>query len=482
MKFRILGHACLEVTSGEKQLLCDPWLVGSAYWRSWWNYPPVPAGLVDNLDPDYIYLTHMHWDHFHGPTLRRLGLQRHILIPRTPDRRIYNDLRDMGCTKITELTHARPFRIGQELEITSYQFGHFPDSVLMIAAGGKTIMNANDCKIMGAPLKQVMRRHPKIDFLLRSHSSANARLCFEIIDRGGVHVDDQSKYNAEFADFARAVKPTYAIPFASNNCYLHPETEKFNKYLNLGDRVRDYFETHKIVNPKCVVCVPGDGWDDEKGFILSDKDWYTSREEHIQAYKDSKLPVVKTGMLREDRIVLKETSVARYAEQLFSGTPFFVRRLFRGKPITLIAHSKSGDAAYELDIYNRRFRKLKHWDDVVCPIQIHAHASVFLMCILQVNWNSLGISKRVRFRVRDEDRKIIVYFTELNDLFDCEVLPISKSLNLRFIGTWMRRYREIGLYLRIVADLIRGRDFAYRNYLPNTDAPLTFAIQRRRSA
>jgi UDP-MurNAc hydroxylase len=352
----------------------------------------------------------------------------------------------------------------------------------MIAAGGKTIMNANDCKIMGAPLKQVMRRHPKIDFLLRSHSSANARLCFEIIDRGGVHVDDQSKYNAEFADFARAVKPTYAIPFASNNCYLHPETEKFNKYLNLGDRVRDYFETHKIVNPKCVVCVPGDGWDDEKGFILSDKDWYTSREEHIQAYKDIKLPVVETGMLREDRIVLKETSVARYAEQLFSGTPFFVRRLFRGKPITLVAHSKSGDAAYELDIYNRRFRKLKHWDDVVCPIQIHAHASVFLMCILQVNWNSLGISKRVRFRVRDEDRKIIVYFTELNDLFDCEVLPISKSLNLRFIGTWMRRYREIGLYLRIVADLIRGRDFAYRNYLPNADAPLTFAIQRRRSA
>src|SRR5690348_18027489 len=42
MRFRILGHACLEVTSNSKQLLCDPWLVGSAYWRSWWNYPPVP--------------------------------------------------------------------------------------------------------------------------------------------------------------------------------------------------------------------------------------------------------------------------------------------------------------------------------------------------------------------------------------------------------------------------------------------------------
>ena len=74
MKFRILGHACLEVTAGHKQILCDPWLVGSSYWRSWWNYPPVPDGLIKTLNPDFIYLTHLHWDHFHGPTLRRLGL------------------------------------------------------------------------------------------------------------------------------------------------------------------------------------------------------------------------------------------------------------------------------------------------------------------------------------------------------------------------------------------------------------------------
>src|SRR5205814_3195917 len=55
-----------DLTSSSKQLLCDPWLVGSAYWRSWWNYPPVPDGLVETLHPDFIYLTHMHWDHFHG--------------------------------------------------------------------------------------------------------------------------------------------------------------------------------------------------------------------------------------------------------------------------------------------------------------------------------------------------------------------------------------------------------------------------------
>ena len=128
MNFRILGHACLEVSSAGTNLLCDPWLVGSAYWRSWWNYPPVPDGLVETLKPDYIYLTHLHWDHFHGPTLRRLGLEHHILVPKTPDRRIVDDLRAMGCSNITEIVHGKALQLGQRLRITSYQFGHFPDS------------------------------------------------------------------------------------------------------------------------------------------------------------------------------------------------------------------------------------------------------------------------------------------------------------------------------------------------------------------
>src|SRR6185295_4916310 len=71
MLFQILSHAGLLVQGAGKTLVCDPWLVGSAYWRSWWNYPPVPRGLAESLRPDFIYLTHVHWDHFHGPTLRK---------------------------------------------------------------------------------------------------------------------------------------------------------------------------------------------------------------------------------------------------------------------------------------------------------------------------------------------------------------------------------------------------------------------------
>ena len=69
---KFLSHASAIVSSNGKSLLMDPWLIGSCYWRSWWNYPPIKPELIINLNVDAIYITHIHWDHWHGPTLKKL--------------------------------------------------------------------------------------------------------------------------------------------------------------------------------------------------------------------------------------------------------------------------------------------------------------------------------------------------------------------------------------------------------------------------
>ena len=70
MKFTTLSHAGLLIEHNGIKIVSDPWLIGSCYWRSWWNYPEPPLELIENLKPDYIYLTHLHWDHFHGSSLK----------------------------------------------------------------------------------------------------------------------------------------------------------------------------------------------------------------------------------------------------------------------------------------------------------------------------------------------------------------------------------------------------------------------------
>ena len=70
MKFTVIGHSCLRIETSGPTILVDPWLFGSCYWRSWWHYPTVAEPAPEVFEPDYVYLTHHHFDHFHFPSMR----------------------------------------------------------------------------------------------------------------------------------------------------------------------------------------------------------------------------------------------------------------------------------------------------------------------------------------------------------------------------------------------------------------------------
>ena len=93
-EFKILSHACMIVKAKGVTIIIDPWLLGSCYWRSWWNYPPVDRNSVDNLKVDAIYITHVHWDHWHGPSLKKLFSKDTLIITHDePNKRSVNDLK-----------------------------------------------------------------------------------------------------------------------------------------------------------------------------------------------------------------------------------------------------------------------------------------------------------------------------------------------------------------------------------------------------
>ncbi|MFA5618799.1 MAG: metal-dependent hydrolase [Weeksellaceae bacterium] len=54
MKITYLGHACLQIDTGGKSMLVDPFISGN---------PLADKIDVDSLHPDYILLTHAHGDH-----------------------------------------------------------------------------------------------------------------------------------------------------------------------------------------------------------------------------------------------------------------------------------------------------------------------------------------------------------------------------------------------------------------------------------
>src|SRR5208283_2517031 len=111
MKFTILSHAGLLIEHQGVRVVCDPWLLGSCYWRSWWNFPEPKRELIDALKPDYIYITHLHWDHFHGPSLKLFDPETKIIVPFTPTTRMVRDLKSLKLKNVIEIPH------GGELEL-----------------------------------------------------------------------------------------------------------------------------------------------------------------------------------------------------------------------------------------------------------------------------------------------------------------------------------------------------------------------------
>lgn len=478
MKLAIHGHACLEVQTERESLVCDPWLVGSAYWRSWWNYPPVNSELVTgNLNPDYIYLTHIHWDHFHGPTLRKIGLDKTIIIPKVPQFKLYQDLKNIGAKNIIEIEHGQKLKLGEKLYLTSYQFMPIlSDSVAIIEAEDRVIFNGNDAKIMGLPLQQILDNHPVIDFVLRSHSSANSRLCYEVIDEANQHIDDLQKYSEEFAIFAQAVKAKYAIPFASNQCYLHPETIKFNKYNNYAHKVSEYFQSHGIKHPECVVMAPGDFWDSDKGFQIADNsEWYEEPSKKIAEYQEQKQASLAKTIAKEKTAKLNLKLAEKYAKWIMSETPWMIRLLFKNHPITIIGESEVDKTGLYLDIYRQKYAVIKEWNEENNPIQIYVNNAVLNDVWAKRHWNSLGVSKRLKIRVKRKDVKYYSWFNELNNALELGAIQAKYIFTPRYLFTWVRRWREVVLYLQIILNRVGGKKFVYENYL-NTVKPQLKAI------
>ncbi len=156
------------------------------------------------------------------------------------------DLISIKRKNIVEIPHGEKFELWENCFLHSFQFGLFAaDSACVISDGETTLFDANDCKIFGLPLKQITKRFPKIDFCFRSHSSASPLpYCIKDYKENFSDFRTQQNYIEEFTNFCLAVGTRYAVPFASNHCFLHKETVKFNETGVNPQMVSDFYNTN----------------------------------------------------------------------------------------------------------------------------------------------------------------------------------------------------------------------------------------------
>lgn len=464
MHFQILSHAGLLVRCAGKTLIFDPWLIGSTYWRSWWNYPPVSRNLVDGLKPDFLYLTHIHWDHFQGVSLRKFSPETPVYIPLDSNPRFRADLLALGFSDVREIPHGGSVDLAPGFRLTSWHFFPFTDSGAVVEGEGTVLFNANDAKFMGGPLKQILRRHPSIDFVFRSHSSANPRMCYDFMDAPERRLDAPDHYLRDFAGFAEAVGARFAIPFASNHCYLHRETFHFNAAVTTPAEVERYCRRRGL-RSEVKVMVSGDSWSGQRGFLMGEEQPFADREEKLERYARDKAQVLERQYALEAQADISLSEVADNFRLFAEALPWALRLLYRGRPLAFLVTGRT-TRRFVIDLFRAEAREVDALDDARHPLQIHTATHIFRQCIRKRLFTHLGISKRVLFRCRRADRKWLFFVELLLNMHEAGQLPWARMMHPRFFLGWARRWRELALYGRILWNSAMGIDFEMSDYLP----------------
>ena len=469
MKFTVISHAGMLVEAGGLRIVVDPWIVGSSYWRSWWNYPP-PPDWAHHLEADYVYISHLHWDHFHGPSLRKLPRTARLLVPECHFPRMRTDGELFKFAEVVEMPHAKTLRLPGGVELTSYQFGLMADSALVISDGRTTLVDMNDCKLTGRSLQQMIRRHPRVDFVLRSYSSACAYpWCVKTDDPSMLIHRSREDYMVEFVNTAQILRARYAIPFASAHCFLHKDVFHFNEGAVSPDETRRYFDEHKPPGSECVVMLAGDSWDDTSGFRIEPQDWFTNRDAHLVAYRDEKRDTLEAQYALEARTELPFRVFQRYFQAEIESFPRLSRLLF--KPKVVFELDGRPDVHWVID-YDRRAvyeAESRPADYALC---VTVPALVLKDCLYKRMFATFSASKRLSIEIPSGHHLEFMIFFNLLNMYEHEYFPMRRMLRWRFIRVWARRWREVWRYVELLWSLLwrRPGEDPLAKFVPRIDA------------
>jgi UDP-MurNAc hydroxylase len=427
------------------RIVSDPWLIGSCYWRSWWNFPEPPASLISDLKPDFIYLTHLHWDHFHGASLKKLfAPTTPILVPKVQTTRMLDDLKWLGFHNITEIPHGTSFNLGDDFTLSSFQFNLLStDSAILLRGGGRTLLNSNDCKHFGWPLRQITSMAPQIDFVLRSHSSATAiPYCIEGYKEMFPNVRSQRNYIEEFSRFALHIGARYAIPFASNHCFLHRDTMHFNDTAVLPDDILPYYQSlaaQTNIRSECVVMAPGSSWSEEEGFRIVSFD-YSKRGAEIRSMAAAHEGVLAVQYEKEGHTIADFESFRAYFSALIHSVPRLVRKWLRIRCVFRATDAR-GEHNWLVDFASG---KVVESADLGDEMVIEVPAIVLNDCAAIRMFSVWPASKRLRVHLSSRSQlKSLAILFKLLDMYELEMLPLRKNLSWRAVTVRLRRWREL---------------------------------------
>ena len=194
MKIHFLKSATTIIESDDVKILTDPWLVDGEYYGSWFHYPPYDFDPKTFDDIDFIYISHIHPDHFSRATLSQLNKDIPVLIHNYDIKFLKRNIESLGFS-VRELPNNQRTHLKDNVHINIFaadncnpelcmkhfgcgkieaKFGSTQiDSLSVIDDGNFSVLNVNDCPYGLASVceKPIREQYGTVDFMLVGFSA-----------------------------------------------------------------------------------------------------------------------------------------------------------------------------------------------------------------------------------------------------------------------------------------------------------------------
>jgi len=256
--------------------------------------------------------------------------------------------------------------------------------------------------------------------------------------------DDQAEYDSaeQFVRCALYMDARYAIPFASNHCFLHRDTQQFNVTATTPEDVRRLYEriaAQTGSKSQCVVMPPGSAWNDRDGFAIAPFD-FSDRDRYIAGLLERHREQLERTYEAESKVAADFVSFKDYFDAFIAATPGIVRRRILSRLVFRI-RDVHGVHHWLIDPHHSKVGSL-----TAAPndcIVIDVHPKVINDCVAHKMFSVWSASKRLRIHLPEPNAlaKMSSWFTLL-DFYEVDMLPLHKNLTSRALEIRLRRWRE----------------------------------------
>ena len=314
LRITCTGHAGLLIeTKAGGSILCDPWR-SPAYLASWFVFPDNSHIDFAGMRPDYLYVSHLHRDHFDPDLLRaEVDHRATVLLPEFASDDLEVALEDVGFRHFVRTRDGEPIELdgGLRLMITalvSPADGPLGDSALSVDDGDVRILNQNDAR--PRDIDSVLRLGPYDGHFLQYSGAIWYPVVYDLPEATKSKLAARKRVDGmeRAMRFVEAVRASYVFPNSGPACFLDDDLFELNDFDGALDNpfpdqraFIDYLEQHgvdaaRLILPGSEVDLTPEGCSVSHSFSEAEIEAiFDDKRSYLRSYAERKRPLIQAA-------------------------------------------------------------------------------------------------------------------------------------------------------------------------------------------